>query len=424
MGAKPDDIREGRPHVVIIHRWRDQYAHYEEYLDHRDFAVSYITTDVGVAGVPARRAGLAIVTATDDPSQVRPAVRTLAGDHGAPAAIIAMKEDDLLIAAELREEWGCPGHRVADLLPFRDKYVMAQRIAEAGLAMPAFALAPDLAAIDRFAARHGWPVVVKPRIGSSSDAVTQLDSLDDLAWYRLPGSRPMMVEAFNPEQIYHVDGVFSGTELGRWRASRYVNTCLGFRTGDVLGSAEEDNEAVNAAIGPFANQVLRALTTQPVVFHLEVFVADTAGTPPSCSFLEVGARVGGAEIPFLWREVHGYDLMDAAFQIARGQPAAGAPEHGEAAPPQPAGDNVAGWLLVPAPASRPCRITSITPMVGNDPGPYAEALLPVGEILPQADAFYEHVGGRFRFRGPDSESVRKAITRTAESFCVAGQPVA
>lgn len=47
--------------------------------------------------------------------------------------------------------------------------------------------------------------------------------------------------------------------------------------------------------------VLRSLGGRPMVFHLELFSDDSAGRT---IFLEIGARVGGAEVPYLWREVH------------------------------------------------------------------------------------------------------------------------
>jgi hypothetical protein len=43
-------------------------------------------------------------------------------------------------------------------------------------------------------------------------------------------------------------------------------------------------------------------------------------------------------------------------------------------------------------------------MVGRHAGPYAEALLKVGKVLPDADSYCEHVGGRFRFRGRPAAS--------------------
>lgn len=401
-----------RSHVVIVNRWRERYADYGRYVDHQNHRVSYVATEVGRSVIPADAADVAIVAATDDLAEVRAAVDGLARRYGAPDRIVALKEDDLLVGAALREQWDCPGPRAEQLIPFRDKYLMASRVAEAGLAVPSFTLAPDAQSVSELAASAGWPVIVKPTVGSSSAGVLRADGPGDLAGLSFSGE-PRLVQAFNPHQIYHVDGFFTGEKLSPCRASRYLSNCLEFRGGGILGSVEESDPEVNELIAEFAVQVMRALSDRPTVFHLEVFVDRVTG---ACAFLEVGARVGGAEIPLLWREVHGHDLMQTAFRIQLGLPIPESVPQGRS--------EIGGWLLIPAPARRPCRITEVTPMAGRRPGPYAEALLAVGEVLPAADSYYEHVGGRFRFRGDSSDAVEEAIRVTAANFRVGAEPVA
>jgi biotin carboxylase len=392
-------------HIVVITRWRERYAEYERYLDHQDCAVTYITTETGT--VPATAAGTWIVRATDDLAEVREGVRALAARHGAPTAIIALKEDDLLVASTLRAEWACPGPTTADLLPFRDKYLMSRTIAAAGLPVEPFAWAPNEDAVRTFAARHGWPVVVKPRLASASEGVARVGDPAQLSCFRAG----MLVQKYNRNPVYHVDGLFD-RELVCWRAARYINTCLDFRLGSVLGSVEEDDPGLNAVIGRHAERFVAALVAgRPTVFHLEMFVDRQTG---QCVFLEAGARAGGGETPFLWREVHGYDLVEQACRI----------QCGERPTPAPAlGREIAGHLLIPAPAPRPCRIVEITPLVGSEPGPYAEALPRPGDVLPAADSYYEHVGGRFRFRGPSTAAVEEAILASAASFRASAEPV-
>ncbi|MFE6091077.1 acetyl-CoA carboxylase biotin carboxylase subunit family protein [Streptomyces massasporeus] len=405
--------RAPKPHLVVINRWRESYARYAAYVDHGTHHVSYITTEVGLASVPEAAADVVLVERTDDLDAVGGATRLLAARYGPPRGIVTLKEDDLLVAAALREEWDCPGPRTEFLEPFRDKFLMATAVAEAGLDVPGFALAPDARSVVDFGRAHGWPLVVKPTRGSCSEGVVRLDGPEDVPRLDFSGE-PLLVQRFQAGRIYHVDGVFTGSELLHWTASRYVNTCLGFRTGSFLGSVEEDDAHVLAAIGAYAVEALKALTGQATVFHLEVFV-DTVAGRPHVSFLEVGARVGGAEIAFVWREVHAYDLMHAAFRFQLGRPLPpGAPK-----PDREFG----GYLLIPAPAARPCRIIEVTPMTGRTPGPYAEALLDVGEVLPLADAYYEHVGGRFRFRGRASGEVEAALKETATGFRVSAVPI-
>jgi hypothetical protein len=66
------------------------------------------------------RAATFLVEATDDLDAVRAAVRDLATQYGAPAAVVALKEDDLLVGAQLRREWRCGGPRPHDLPVFCD----------------------------------------------------------------------------------------------------------------------------------------------------------------------------------------------------------------------------------------------------------------------------------------------------------------
>jgi len=405
MAHTPTD--DARAHVVVINRWREHYAEYADYLDHATHRVTYISTSVGLGSVPGTAADVILVEATDDLAEARAALAVLVARHGRPHRIVALKEDDLLVGAQLRAEYDVPGDRPADLIRFRDKFLMCQAIEAAGQPLPPFAAVDGPAAILDLADRTGWPLVLKPRVGSSSAGVVLLTGLADVAALA-PFTEPMMAQAFNPHPIHHVDGIFTGTGLSRWRVSRYVNTCLGFREGTVLGSVEEDDPGVVEAVGTAAAGFLGALTDAPTPFHLEVFVERGPGGV-SCSFLEVGARVGGAEIPFIWRDLHGWDLMRVAFDLQ----AVSTPS-----PPGRETEEVGGWLLIPAPATRPCVITEATPMVGRVPGPYAEVLLSPGEVLPDADAYYEHVGGRFRFRGRTTADVEAALTATAAEFRV------
>ncbi|MET7369060.1 biotin carboxylase [Streptomyces sp. NPDC005566] len=410
-----------RPHIIVINRWRERYAEFTSYIDHAENRVSYVTTEVGTGSVPPQAHEVVLVPATDDLARVRTEVRALATRHGAPAAIVALKEDDLLVGAALREEWDVPGPRQPSQIVFRDKYVMCRAVADAGLDVPAFAAATDTAAVLAFGAAAGWPVIVKPRTGSSSAGVVRADGPEDVTGLDLD-SEPMLVQAFVEAPISHVDGVFDGQRLLAWRASRYLNTCLGFRGGTFLGSVEIDDPEVNAAIDRAATAYLGALSPgRATVFHLELFLDRAPDGSTVCRFLECGARVGGAEIPFLWREVHGYDLMHAAWQLQLDRPVPPVPQ--TAAAPY-AADEVAGWMLMPAPAERPCRITESTSMTGRAEGPYAEVVLHPGEVLPDADAYYEHVGGRFRFRAADGAATEAAITATATDFRVRAEPLA
>ena len=231
---------------------------------------------------------------------------------------------------------------------------MATYVSGAGVATPAFALAPD--------AQCDPGVRCRARLAGHHQAADRqlqrrrlrLDGPEDCDALEFDDDIPQMVQAFDDRTIYHVDGYFDGAKIGPFRASRYLRTTpLGFRNGSVLGSVEEDDPALISAIGAFSERAMAALTDGPSMLHLELFVDRETG---DCAFLEVGARVGGGEIPFVWRELHGWDLMEAGFRLALGlEPPAWPSSFTE----------VGGFILVPAPATRPCRVTEATSMLGR-----------------------------------------------------------
>ncbi|NNJ06192.1 ATP-grasp domain-containing protein [Streptomyces sp. PKU-MA01144] len=398
-----------RHHVIVIHRWTDRYADYAAYVDHTVHRVSYVTTEPAARHLPVEQAaGLRLVDSTEDEKAVRAAVDALTEQVGPPTRVVALQETDLDLAARLRDELGLPGPGGEQLHPLRDKLVMARRLRAAGVPVPVTAAAGDHTAVSAFASQHGWPVLLKPRRGTASAGITRLDTAEQLARYTFPSYTDMLVQPWVPDDVLHVDGVFTGGDLGPWRASRYLNTCWAFTMGSALGSVEIDDPELLARIGDITAAATRALLSGPSVFHLELFASGSGGL----TVLEIGARPGGAEIPFVWRDVHGVDLMAAAIAHQTG-----APDPTPPALPRPAA--VAGWLLVPPSAPVPCRVEAVT--VPEDGGAYAHAVPEAGALM--TGGGYEHAGARFRFSGASSAEVAAAIRRTAERTRLTTAPV-
>ncbi|MFZ2529749.1 MAG: hypothetical protein WAX14_19175 [Rhodococcus sp. (in: high G+C Gram-positive bacteria)] len=406
-------------HIVIINRWQAPYADYESYIDHARHHVSYVTTDIGSGGVPAVAAATALVAATDNLDEVRAAVAALECRFGPPRAIVALKEDDLLTAAQLTAERGLPGRTPDQLSVFRDKLAMARAVHAAGLNLPDFAAADSAGTVVEFGDEHGWPVVVKPTLGSSSEGVLVFATREAVDPQWRPDPAGSLVQAWVDGRLFHVDGLFDGRAIGPWRASRYLGTPLEFRQGHWIGSVEVDDASTLAAIEDFTARLLPALTTAPTVFHLEVFVDRTSAGEPQCTFVEIGARAGGAEIPIVWRDVHRFDLMGAAFALAA---------NGWAREPLqvPGGDDYGGLLLIPSPTERPCRVATVRRVHGTAAAPpelYAEDTVAVGDVIASAPSYYEHVGGRFRFRGASTAVVEAAIRTVAAAFSISGTTI-
>jgi len=412
-----------RQHVVVIHRWVGTVADYATALDHVATRVSYVVPHAGRASFPAELAhdveyvttsGHPIATDADAATYLR-AVRALEQRVGPVDRLVALHEGDLLAAAAVREALHLPGARTADVEPFRDKVVMAQRVTGEGLAVPATEAVTGHGQLRDFGDRHGWPVFVKARAGTGSAAAARLDGPADVAAVPLHDDEERVVQPYVPGDVLHVDGVWTGDRLGAWRASAYVGTCYGFGRGDrgdVLGSVEIDDPRVLAAVARATATALARLTTSATVFHLELIARD--GDPTDLVFLEAAARVGGAEIPYLWRDVHGLDLVAAAVHLQLGGTADDLPGSTPA-------DQVAGWLIVPPTAPPPCRVVARDSQLTH-PAVVAEVLPTVGTAIPDVGG-YELTGARFRLRGRTSQEVRDAVEEIARGFTLVTEPL-
>lgn len=264
--------------------------------------------------------------------------------------IVALSEVDLLRAARLRERLGLPGQSVRSASVFRDKFEMKTVALAAGVPVAPFARVRDAMELLDFVAKVGYPIVVKPLAGRGSADTFVIPDEAELerrlaaglfgATNRLPD---LLAEAFVPGEMHHVDGLFLGSRLVVINASRYVNDCLSFVNGSVLGShmLGADNP-LKARLEDFVADLLTRVFPTPSdsLFHVEVFV-----TPDGRLVLcEAACRLGGNAINDELRIGYGIDVK---MEYLRSQCAVNAVE---AAVRLPTG-RVAARLLVPPEAA-------------------------------------------------------------------------
>jgi formate-dependent phosphoribosylglycinamide formyltransferase (GAR transformylase) len=179
-------------------------------------------------------------------------------------------EPTVLLAARLREAAGAPGLRYDEALRFRDKDVMKQAVAAAGLRTPRHHRARSAEESYQAAEAIGFPLCIKPVAGAGStdthrvDSQTELESLqgrlghvgevnveefiegeeftydtisiegtvvfESMSWYRPPPLIGRSVEWISPQTITLRDT--SGGEFDAGRTlGRNVLSALGHKTG-------------------------------------------------------------------------------------------------------------------------------------------------------------------------------------------------
>ncbi|MHA6162150.1 ATP-grasp domain-containing protein [Pseudomonas sichuanensis] len=325
-------------YVLCLHRWVGRQALYDQYELPAGTVIRAICTPESLGSLPSERlASSATLASLDDAAAVMAEAERVIALHGVPQRVVALNEGDLLSAATIRERWGIVGDPVGWIERFRDKLVMLEAAGRQSAidVLPAVA-ADDQRAVDRLLAEHGYPLVLKPRFGTASRGVRILREPQDLALLQAPQQEPMMVQVFCPAPILHVDGWWDGQQVVVLTASRYVNSCADFGPDSPLGSIElEEGEDERRIASRVAELLMAFAAGRDIVFHLELFDDGDA-----LRFLEIGARVGGAEIPFLWREVRDIDLVGIAWELqteassrhrehARSRSREGRPLHGE-----------------------------------------------------------------------------------------------
>lgn len=86
----------------------------------------------------------------------------------------------VLLAARMRERFGVPGMSVDTVRGFRDKGLMKQRVAAAGLRVPKALRVRTASEVWRGAELIGYPLILKPIAGAGSADTYRIDGPDDL----------------------------------------------------------------------------------------------------------------------------------------------------------------------------------------------------------------------------------------------------
>jgi biotin carboxylase len=251
-----------------------------------------------------------------DPERAREVVGRIVADPAAGEVTLhSFDERNLLLAADLRAEFGLPGLRRADVLPFRDKILMKERVAAAGIRVPRFGRYDAAADFEKITGEVGLPFILKPVDGNSADGVYQIDSPDDFA--ALPGDfgRPYEYEEFVDGQIFSVNIVTRDRRSVFAGVTEYLVNSSAVREGRVNADINLiDTDPRVAPMIAFTEAVLDALGRPDGASHLELF-----RTPDGeLVFLEVAARFKGLAGVAAMQRNYGVALVNLALEIEAG----------------------------------------------------------------------------------------------------------
>lgn len=271
--------------------------------------------------VRANLAGYLRVPAILDEDDVMARVVAWLGSRR-PARVEGLWEVVTHLAARLRERLGVPGMSTDVVLGFRDKVVMKQRVAAAGVRVPRTRRATRVADVVAFAKEIGFPLVVKPIAGAGSADTWRVDNAAELASAldRMRHVPEVSVEEFVSGQEYTYETLCVAGRPLFTSVSMYVPNTLVARQNEWISPiilALRDPEASDVAVGPrMGLEVLQALRMETGLTHMEWFLRPDG----AAVFGEVACRPPGANMVDLMNYANDLDLyLEWARAVVHGR---------------------------------------------------------------------------------------------------------
>ena len=212
--------------------------------------------------------------------------------------VLANWEVMVLTAARLRERFGLPGMTVDQVNGFRDKQLMKERVAAAGLRVPRSVRVTTATEAREGAARLGYPLVLKPISGAGSADTYEVRSAAELeaTLGKMHHVGEASLEEFIEGDEFTYDTVCIGGKPAFANVAQYLPKPLIARSTEwispVIVTVRELAQPALADGIRLGEQVLGALGMGDGFTHMEWFRKPSG----EVVFGEIGCRPGGAHL--------------------------------------------------------------------------------------------------------------------------------
>jgi biotin carboxylase len=232
--------------------------------------------------------------------------------------VLANWEPLVVVAARLRERFGLPGMSVDTVRGFRDKQLMKDRVAAAGLRVPRAQRVRSIADVWRAVELTGFPAIIKPISGAGSADTYRVESRDDMARV-LPHMQHVteaICEEFIAGEEYTYDTVSIAGQPAYESVTRYIPNALEMRSNEwispiMLSVRDLDQPHIRTGI-ELGRDVLRTLGMGDGMTHMEWFLTPSG----EVVFGEVACRPGGACVVDLMNYTSDIDLFREWARVA------------------------------------------------------------------------------------------------------------
>ncbi|MGW6925190.1 ATP-grasp domain-containing protein [Streptomyces sp. NPDC054950] len=225
--------------------------------------------------------------------------------------LISYAEDDQLRVAALREHLGLAGQSYVSATAYRDKAAMNRYWQDQGVPCPHLEPITEVSDLMSFVARHGYPVVVKPRFGVRSMSIHVLrDDADRDAfitdeWRRRTDTMsPWVAQVYVEGRIVQVDGLMRLGQLEYVWPTETSDHLEVYGGAAFLMTTMAIDDPLRKPIQDLVTDAIAALPSPDhAVFHAELWHC------PDDTLLmgEIAARTGGLRT---------MDMVEAAFGVS------------------------------------------------------------------------------------------------------------
>jgi formate-dependent phosphoribosylglycinamide formyltransferase (GAR transformylase) len=220
----------------------------------------------------------------------------------------AAVEAHTMAAAQVRENCTIPGTSVRTAWLCRDKPSMKEVLRQAGVATAASTAAHSAAEVRDFAARIGYPLILKPRAGAGASGTVRVDSAAELdgALAGFGSAESIAVEEFvDGHEAFYDTLSINGEPVYDFVTHYYPNVLDAMRTRWIspqfVATNRVDTVADYAQVREMGRRVTKALGIDTSATHMEWFFG-----PRGLRFSEIGCRPPG---------VRAWDLYAAGNDI-------------------------------------------------------------------------------------------------------------
>lgn len=210
--------------------------------------------------------------------------------------ILSNWEPLVLLAARMRERWNIPGMNVDTVRAFRDKQIMKERVAAAGLRVPQSARVRTAREAWTAAEKIGFPLIVKPIAGAGSADTYRVDGPNalDSTLAQLQHVEEISVEEFIEGEEFTYDTVCIDGQPAYQNIVQYMPRPLIMRTEEWISPVQltvRDLQRDDMQAGLKLGQgVLKALNMGTGFTHMEWYRTAKG----EAVFGEIACRNGGA----------------------------------------------------------------------------------------------------------------------------------